>query len=189
MAAVHSSSKSNNNDSSSNTNSRRTGTASPGGWHFPKSGLGTPDLFYSFSGGSSSSNNNAAAAAGPSGSSSTMTSQQQQHQPAWLKPQTGAHPSTNAPFNHNDNNTRTSLSAAPAVSIKKEEADGDDDATAESAQLGEASDQAAVGSKFARDAEEGMPIHAFAAFISLLHLLMTFSVFPFRPPTPELAIA
>lgn len=88
MAAVHSS-----------NNSDHRGTASPGvggvnSWHFPKSGLGTPELFYSFSGGASSSVSPGAATHTATTTTSTSTSATTasgsgsgSSQPAWFKPQ------------------------------------------------------------------------------------------------------
>lgn len=150
MAAVHSASTgSNNNDSKNSTHAstHRNGTASPGGWHFPKGGLGTPDLFYSFSGGSSSHGashmNNAAG--GPSGSSS------QQQQPAWLKASTGtASPSVNS--NSNTVNIAAPRAVSTSAAIKREEAGDNDD---DDAKVGDAGDQSSFGGKFARDQEEG----------------------------------
>lgn len=156
MAAVHpSNSSNNNNDTASSSSNRRNGTASPGGWHFPKSGLGTPDLFYSFSGGSSS-NGNSHQPAPPSSSH-----QQQQQQPAWFKPQGGSSSGSNtvaAPGQASSSNqvkadqAMAGPSASSSSIIKKEEPDdGDDDDAKEQA----ASHQSGFQSKFSRDNEEG----------------------------------
>lgn len=160
MAAVHSS----NSDSNSNGN-RQNGTASPGGWHFPKSGLGTPDLFYSFSGGSSG--NGGAGAAGGHAGSPSMASQQQ---PAWFKPQGNtAHSSTGASASRTSTNGKTAagFAAAPAAAstssatraIKKEEADGDNDDAGGAAQVAGDPADLAAGSKYARDHEEANRTH------------------------------
>lgn len=110
MAAVHNSNK----DQDSNGNSQRNGTASPGGWHFPKSGLGTPDLFYSYSSTQHHGPTSTTSITTGGGSSSESTTQ-----PAWFKPQGVAASNANK-ASSSSNNHQASTSA---TAVTKEEPD------------------------------------------------------------------
>jgi hypothetical protein len=144
MTTVHS--------TNNNSNNEHVAGATSPGWHFPKSGLGTPDLFYSFSGASSSSNihHNAASS---SNNNTHQQQQQQQQQPAWLRP------SGNDTVDSNPNGDGRSTQASSSQSVKKEDDDGADDAVEQQqanrnlsipAQLSRASNGEATGN------EEGM---------------------------------
>lgn len=151
MAAVH-----NSNKDQDSSNSQRNGTASPGGWHFPKSGLGTPDLFYSFS--STQQHHGpttTSVTTGGGGSSSSGSTTQ----PAWFKPQGVAASNANKASSNTQASTSSSTTATAAV--KKEEPDagagaGDDDDGDNADRSNAGNQQSKLNSKDNTGNEEGM---------------------------------
>lgn len=163
MAAVHNS----NNDQDS-SNSQRNGTASPGGWHFPKSGLGTPDLFYSFSSTQHHGPTSTSVTTGGGSSSESTT------QPAWFKPQGVAASNANRASSLSNNHQASTSSSTSATAVTKEEPDAgagagvdDDGDNADRSNAG--NQQSKLNNKDNTGNEEGMymlneyynPLHPF----------------------------